>query len=74
MAAICSGVCSGAAAAGGAFMARLPVPRHAEMGDMSDVVAGVPGVQQSRKLDGLRSAFRVNEGAPPLLGLERLQK
>ena len=41
---------------------------------MRDMVAGVPGVEQRSNFYGLASAFRVNEGAPPLLGLKRLQQ
>ncbi len=44
------------------------------MGDMGNVVAGMPRIKQGGELYGLRSALRMDEGAAPLFGLKGLKK
>ena len=48
------------------WIAGLPAFLGAEMGNVGDVVAGMPGVEQGGQFDGLRAAFGVKEGALPL--------
>ena len=52
----------------------LPVAGDAEVGDVGEVVATVPGVEEGGGLDGLGSAVWMLEGALPLLGGEGVEE
>ena len=52
----------------------LPVACDAEVGDVGEVVAAVPCVEEGGGFDGLGAAVGVVEGALPLLRLEGVEE
>ena len=57
-----------------ASLRTLPAAGKRRVADVREMVAGVPGIEQGGKLDGLGAAFGVDEAALPLLGRERVEE